>query len=140
MKPEMEVGREEKIEVRVTEAMFAAFEGEVVHCVYSTVSMTFHMEWVSRKIIIPFLESHEEGMGASVQLKHFAPSPLGSKVSLIATLDEIRGNVIVTKVMVYNQLGLIGKGEVTQVILPKSTIAERLKQASVLINRDNLFR
>ena len=139
MKPGMEVGREEKIEISVTEAMFAAFEGKVVHRVYSTVAMTYHMEWVSRKIILPFLESHEEGMGASVQLKHFAPSPLGSKVRLTATLDEIRGNVIVTRVTVYNQLGLIGEGEVTQVILPKSTIAERFKQAAVLNKRDNFF-
>ena len=139
MKPGMEVGREEQIEISVTEDMFAAFEGEVIHRVYSTVAMTYHVEWVSRKIILPFLESHEEGMGASVQLKHFAPSPLGSKVRLTATLNEIRGKVIVTKVMVHNQLGLIGKGEVTQVILPKSTIAERLKQASVLNKTENSF-
>ena len=52
----MEVGREETIEIIVTEDMFAAFEGEVVHPVYSTVAMTYHMEWVSRKIILPFLE------------------------------------------------------------------------------------
>ena len=102
MKPGMEVGREEQIEISVTEDMFAAFEGEVIHRVYSTVAMTYHVEWVSRKIILPFLESHEEGMGASVQLKHFAPSPLGSKVRLTATLNEIRGKVIVTKVMVHN--------------------------------------
>ena len=139
MKPGMEVGREEQIEISVTEDMFAAFEGEVIHRVYSTVAMTYHMEWVSRKIILPFLESHEEGMGASVQLKHFAPSPLGSKVRLIASLHEVRGNVIVTKVTVYNQLGLIGKGEVTQVVLPKSTIAERIKKASVLNKIENSF-
>lgn len=139
MKRGMKVGREETIEISVTEDMFAAFEGEVVHRVYSTVAMTYHMEWVSRKIILPFLESDEEGMGASVQLKHFAPSPLGSKVRVIATLHEVRENVIETKVMVYNQLGLIGKGEVTQVILPKSIIAERVKKASVLTKIENSF-
>lgn len=139
MKRGMKVGREETIEISVTEDMFAAFEGEVVHRVYSTVAMTYHMEWVSRKIILPFLEIDEEGMGASVQLKHFAPSPLGSKVRLTATLDEVRQNIIVTKVTVHNKLGLIGEGEVTQVVLPKSTIAERIKKASVLNKIENSF-
>lgn len=134
MKQGMELGREETIEIIVTEDMFAAFEGEVVHPVYSTVAMTYHMEWVSRKIILPFLESHEEGMGASVQLKHLAASPLGSIVTLTATLVELRENIVVTKVNASNHLGIIGKGEVKQVILPKEKIAEKLKEASIFIN------
>lgn len=133
MKPGMEVGIEESIEIIVTEDMFAAFEGKVVHPVYSTVAMTYHMEWVSRKIILPFLESHEEGMGASVQLKHVAASPLGSTVTLTATLVELRDNIVLTKIIAENQLGVIGKGEVKQVILPKEKIADKLKQATSLI-------
>ncbi|WP_019413733.1 thioesterase family protein [Paenisporosarcina sp. TG20] len=130
MKPGMEVGREETIEIIVTEDMLAAFEGKVVHPVYSTVAMTYHMEWVSRKIILPFLESHEEGMGASVQLKHIAASPLGSTVILTAILVEQRDNIVLTKITAKNQLGVIGNGEVKQVILPKEKIAEKFKQAS----------
>lgn len=130
MKPGMEVGREETIEILVTKDMFAAFEGEIVHPVYSTVAMTYHMEWVSRKIILPFLESHEEGMGASVQINHLAPAPLGSTVTLTATLVEHYGNVVLTKVKAVNQMGIIGKGEVKQVILPKDMIAKKLKKAS----------
>lgn len=130
MKRGLNVGREETIEIIVTEDMFASFEGEIVHPVYSTVAMTYHMEWVSRKIILPFLEEHEEGMGASVQLKHLAASLLGSTVTLTATLIELRDNKVVTKVTAQNQLGLIGKGEVMQVILPKEKIVKKLDEAS----------
>ncbi len=130
MKRGLEVGREETIEIIVTSDMFARFEGEVVHPVYSTVAMTYHMEWVSRKIILPFLEDHEEGMGASVQLKHLAASPLGSTVTLTATLVELRDNKIVTKVSAENHLGLIGIGEVMQVVLPKVKIAEKFNEVS----------
>ncbi len=49
MKHGLNIGREETIEIIVTEDMFASFEGEVVHPVYSTVAMTYHMEWVSTK-------------------------------------------------------------------------------------------
>lgn len=131
MKLGLELGREESIKITVTEDMFAAFEGEVIHPVYSTVAMTYHMEWVSRKIILPFLEEHEEGMGASVQLKHIAASPLGSVVLLTATVIELRDNFVKTKVTAQNHLGVIGKGEVVQVILSKESIANKLKQASI---------
>ena len=127
----MTIGREETIEITVTEDMFASFEGVVVHPVYSTVAMTYHMEWVSRKIILPFLEDYEEGMGASVQLKHVAASTLGSKVTLTAILVEHRDNVVITKVTAKNHVGVIGTGEVRQVILPKKTIAQKLIEAAV---------
>lgn len=131
MKPGLKLGKEESIEVIVTEDMFASFEGEVVHPVYSTVAMTYHMEWVSRKIILPFLESHEEGMGASVQLRHIAASPLGTFVTLTATVIESRDNLVKTNVIATNHLGVIGKGEVVQVILPKETIEKKLIEASI---------
>lgn len=130
MKQGMEVGRVETIDIIVTEDMFATFEGDVVHPVYSTVAMTYHMEWVSRKIILPFLETHEEGMGASIQLNHLALSPLGSKVNLTAVLVELRNNVVVTEVTARNHIGIIGQGIVKQIILPKETIAQKLRDAS----------
>jgi predicted thioesterase len=131
MKPGLKLGKEEIIEVIVTEDMFASFEGEVVHPVYSTVAMTYHMEWVSRKIILPYLESEEEGMGASIQLKHIAASPVGTFVTLTATVIELKDQFVKTSVIANNHLGVIGKGEVTQVILPKDMIAKKLKEASI---------
>jgi fluoroacetyl-CoA thioesterase len=130
MKPGMEVGMAETLKIIVTEDMFAAFEGEVIHPVYSTVAMTYHMEWVSRKIILPFLESHEEGMGASVQVKHISPSLYGSKVTLTATITELHANEVLTAIDVYNNFRLIGKGKVKQVILPKDTITKIFEAVS----------
>ena len=131
MKQGMDIGNEETIEIIVTESMVASFEGEVIHPVYSTVAMTYHMEWVSRKIILPFLEAHEEGMGASVQLKHIAATPVGSVVTLTAQVMEVWDNFVKTKVTAKNRLGIIGKGEVVQVILSKEAIANKLRESSV---------
>src|SRR5699024_12441880 len=96
-----------------------------VHPVSPTVAMVYHMEWVSRKIILPLREEHEEGMGGAVTLKHVSPSPLGSTVTLTATLIGYEGTKVMTDVKAYNDAGLIGKGEVTQIILPKEVIAEK---------------
>ena len=126
----LEIGRKETIQITVTEMMFAAFEGEVVHPVYSTVSMTYHMEWVSRKIILPFLSAEQEGMGAAVKVKHVSPAPYGSLVTLTATVTELRDNKVITKVVAESEVGVIGLGEVTQVILPKATIKTKWNEAT----------
>ncbi|HWO96993.1 MAG TPA: thioesterase, partial [Bacillus sp. (in: firmicutes)] len=74
MKKGMQVGDSAFVTAKVTSEMFAQFDGEVVHPAYSTVSMVYHMEWAARKIILPYLEDDEEGMGAAVSVKHIAPT------------------------------------------------------------------
>jgi len=125
----MKIGQTASISFKVTPDMFAQFEGNVVHKAYSTVSMVYHMEWVSRQIILPFLENHEEGIGGAVQVKHIAPTTEGTIVSVKAKLTEIKDNIIITETEAWTEKGLIGKGEVKQVILPKAQIQERLESS-----------
>ncbi|WP_335869605.1 thioesterase family protein [Bacillus sp. 2205SS5-2] len=130
MKAGMKIGDKAFLEITVTPEMFAQFEGTVVHPVYSTVSMVYHMEWVSRKIILPFLEEDEEGMGSAVSVKHIAPSGEGILLKLEATVVEVKNHIVYTKVEVKNTDGLIGVGEVKQVILPKNKISELISSTT----------
>ncbi|MFY4777308.1 thioesterase family protein [Metabacillus sp. RGM 3146] len=129
MKKGMETGQTAVHEFRVTTDMFASFEGEVVHPAYSTVSMVYHMEWASRKIILPYLEDHEEGIGGSVKVKHIAPSGAGTAIKVTATLTKLEGNLVFTEVEAHNEAGIIGKGEVVQAILPKHVIQEKINKS-----------
>lgn len=128
MKPGLEIGQTATIQTKVTPDMFAQFDEKVVHPAYSTVSMIYHMEWASRKIILPFLEDHEEGMGGAVSAKHIAPSIEGADLTITAELIEYEENIVITKVSVFQETELVGIGEVKQVILPKQKISEMLKQ------------
>lgn len=129
MKSGMQVEDTAVVIAVVTPEMFARFEGKVVHPAYSTVSMVYHMEWASRKIILPYLEDEEEGIGGAVSVKHIAPTAEGSIVTVTATVTDIQNNVIVTKVEVRNEEMVIGVGEVKQVILPKREIETKLRQS-----------
>ncbi|RHW42103.1 thioesterase [Neobacillus notoginsengisoli] len=127
MKPGMRIGHQESVQVTVTEEMFAEFGGEVVHPAYSTAWMVYHMEWASRNIILPYLEDEEEGMGASVSVKHVAPGRLGDELTVTAVVTSISEKAIVTEVKVNGPNGLIGIGDVKQAILPKLKIQSMLK-------------
>lgn len=125
----LQVGMKEFMEITVTSDMFAGFGGKVVHPVYSTVSMVYHMEWVSRLIILPFLENHEEGMGGAVTVKHVAPSPEGALLQVTAEVTKLKGSVVITKTEVKHGDRLVGVGEVKQVIVPKNKIKELIDQS-----------
>ncbi|MED1202975.1 thioesterase family protein [Heyndrickxia acidicola] len=131
MKSGMEIGRTSNITFTVTPEMFAQFEGEIVHEAYSTVSMVYHMEWASRKIILPFLEEDEEGIGGAVEVKHIAPTGPGTIVNIKATLTKVKENVIITETEATNEKGLIGKGRVKQVVLKKADIHRKLMESGI---------
>lgn len=126
MKDSIETGILQILEITVTEEMFAQFHGEVVHPVYSTASMVYHMECASRDLLLPYLETDEESAGASVSLTHSAPSPIGSKVVHEAKLVHLTPARVTTEVIARNAEGIIGKGEVVQAIMPKNTMKKRL--------------
>ncbi len=130
MKDGLQVGDTATLTVEVTREMFAQFGGELVHPAYSTTSMVYHMEWAARKLIIPYLEEHEEGMGAAVSVQHLAPSGLGTVIQVTAIVTQISKRGVTADVTVKNQHGFIGKGEVQQAILPKAVINEKLSAAT----------
>ncbi|TLS38108.1 thioesterase family protein [Pseudalkalibacillus caeni] len=131
MKPGMEIGQKATIYATVTPDMFAQFEGNVVHPAYSTVSMVYHMEWAARQIILPYLEDHEEGIGGGVTASHNNPTPAGAEIKVTATLTKLKGKAVICDVEVFNGDILVGKGEVTQFILPKEAIKKKLDELSV---------
>ncbi|HEY7908727.1 MAG TPA: hypothetical protein VIC60_07620 [Thermomicrobiales bacterium] len=126
MKPGMTPGQTATVEVVVDEMMFASFEGRVVHPIYGTAAMIAHMELAGRRIILPYLEPHEEGVGYAIAVRHLAPTVAGMRVTARATLTEVRGNRIICRVEAHNARGLIGEGAFTQVILNRIDLEGRI--------------
>lgn len=123
-------GFETRFTVTVTDAMTVDFQQEEprlgrLHPVYATYWLTRHAELASRKIILPFLEEGEEGIGFEVSVRHVASALPGMRVAVTARLREQRGNRVFADVTAVNELGdVIGEGTTTQVILPRSALEE----------------
>lgn len=132
MKAGLKVGQTAEIEITVEQEMRAQFEGQTVHLLFSTSSLVHQMEWVARKTILPYLETHEEGMGAQVDVSHLMLTPVGMKVKLRATVSEIRDRKIVCEVEAYNVRGKIARGTITQVIVEKSWLINKMKELTVI--------
>lgn len=120
-------------ETVVTPEMTVNFEElGPVHPVYATYWMAKHMELAGRKIILPFLEEGEEGIGSHVEVRHLASALPGMRVRIVAYHERTEGNRVYASMEAYNELGdLIGRGRTEQVILPKEKVAAlfaRLRQ------------
>jgi len=111
----------------VTPDMCPAFEGVIVHRVYSTWSAAHHFEIAARKVLVDFLEAHEEGIGSHLSIDHVAPCPVGRTVRVRAELIEVTREHhprVVCLVEAFDGDRLLARG----------------KQVQVVMNRDHLNR
>jgi predicted thioesterase len=94
--------------------------------------MAKHMELAGRKIILPFLEAGEEGIGSKVNVDHQASALPGMRVRIVAEHLRTEGNRVHAKCTAWNELGdQIGEGYTEQVILPRAKLLrmfERLQE------------
>jgi predicted thioesterase len=128
MKP-IPIAYQATFETIVTDEMTVDFEHpddpqlSKLHPVYATYWMAKHMELAGRKIILPFLEEGEEGIGSKVSVDHLASALPGMKVRILAEHTHTEGNRIYARCAAWNELGdLIGEGQTEQVILPKAKL------------------
>ncbi|TVQ53890.1 MAG: thioesterase [Phycisphaerales bacterium] len=134
MKPSLQVGNTAEHTVTVTEEMCPAFDGVVVHRVYSTWSMAHHMEIAARLVLAPHLEEHEEGIGSHLSIDHLGPTPVGHRVRLVAEAVELGPTTLVCDVHAYHvrESGdkLVGRGKQVQRILPKDKLRQLIERAA----------
>jgi fluoroacetyl-CoA thioesterase len=126
-------GFTQTLSVTVTDEMTVQF-GELgaVHPVYATYWLARHFEEAGRKIILPFLEDGEGGLGTEVQVTHTASALPGMTVTVTATFERMEGRRILCTVRAVSDLGdEIGHGTTTQMSLPQARIDanfERLRE------------
>jgi predicted thioesterase len=129
VKPTLRVGTTAEVQAEVTPDMCPAFDGVVVHRLYSTWSMAHHMELAARKVLAPHLEPHEEGIGAHLSIDHVAPTPVGHFVRVVARAIEVDPTTVVCEVAAWDGRRLVGRGRQVQRVLPRETLETLIERA-----------
>src|ERR1051325_10544520 len=88
MRPELSPGIGRSVEFVVNDSMRPAFDGIAVHDVCSTWTLAHYFELAGRKVLVDYLEPHEEGVGSHVSVDHVSPARVGRtvRVTAVATL------------------------------------------------------
>ena len=129
MKPGFEPGIVREITVTVTEDMCPAFDGVIVHRCYSTWSVAHHMEIAARKVLVDFLEDHEEGIGSHISIDHLAPCRVGRTVRVRAELAEVSDRRVVCNVSAYDGDRLLASGRQVQVVMEKEALESIIERS-----------
>ncbi|MEE8155365.1 MAG: hotdog domain-containing protein [Phycisphaerales bacterium] len=129
MKPSLRVGNTAEVTALVTEDMCPAFDGVILHRLYSTWSMAHHMEVAARKVLSPYLQEHEEGIGTHISIDHLEPTPVGRTVRIVAEAVDVDETTLVCEVKAYDGDRLVGRGRQIQRVLPKKKLKSLIERA-----------
>lgn len=77
------------------------------------------------RAVIASLGASDTTVGMQVQFEHVAPTPVGKRVWADAVLETVRGRRLSFKVAAHDDLGLIGAGRITRVIVDRQRFMER---------------
>lgn len=132
MRPGFEPGIVREVRFVVTLDMCPAFDGVVVHRVYSTWSAAHHFEIAARKVLVDFLEPHEEGIGSHLSIDHLAPCPLGRTVTVRAELIDVTRDHhprVVCKVEAFDGERLLARGQQVQVVMNREHLKRYIERS-----------
>jgi len=130
MDPTKILGTEATHTTEVTKDMCAAFDGKVVHDVYSTWSMAHHMEIAARHVLVPHLVAGEQGIGSHLSIDHVSPQPLGRTARVVARCIEADATTVVCEVVAYDGDSdrVLGRGKQVQRIYPEDKLIKIIER------------
>ncbi len=128
MNPDLKPGVTAEVSAVVTEEMCPVFDGVIVHRLYSTWSLAYHMELAARGVLAPHLEAHEEGIGSHLSIDHLAPVSVGKTVRVVATCTELDSSQVVCDVVAYEGERVVGRGKQVQRVFPKEVIQSLIER------------
>jgi len=127
MKPTLAPGITVTREFPVDRERTIDFMGEDAR-VYATPMLVRDIEVTCRELLLEHLEPGEDSVGTRVEIDHLAATLLGMKVSITATLAELKGRAAMFDVSATDGLDTICRGRHARFIANIEQVKQRLKQ------------
>lgn len=132
MKPDFVPGIVREATLVVTEDMCPVFDGKVVHRCCATWSVAHHFEIAARKVLVDYLEAHEEGIGAHVSVDHLAPCAVGKSIRIRAELVEVTADHhprVICELSAHDGDRLLARGKQVQVVMNREHLEKHLERS-----------
>src|SRR5436190_1223944 len=128
MKPGLVPGVQAEVSFVVKEDMRPIFDGIAVHDVCSTWTLVHYMELAGRKVLLEYLEPHEEGVGSRIECDHVGPARIGRTVRVVATVASASDRELVCDMAAYVGDRLIASGQTVQRVFPRAALERILER------------
>jgi fluoroacetyl-CoA thioesterase len=103
------------------------FATDGMPAVLSTPNLIGVLERTARQAIAPFLDADERSVGVEIELRHFAPSPLGAKVTAMARVIGHAGRFVDFQIEARDGHELIIRGVHKRAVVNVGSFAKRLQ-------------
>ena len=124
MKDSLQAGVQSKTEITIDKPRTIDFMGDDLR-VYATPQIVHDLEYACRDLILQHLDKGEDTVGASVEIQHAKPTPLGFKVTHTVTIDSVDGRRVTCKIEVHDDLEKVATATHTRFVVE----IDRLKSA-----------
>src|ERR1017187_3135490 len=98
--------------------------------VLATPQMIRYMEWTSRNLVLPLLETGYDTVGTKVNISHLAAAPIGSVVTFTSEIIAVEERRVVFQVTARTEEEAIGEGTDRKTIINVAKFATRLAEKS----------
>ncbi len=123
-----------EIHITVQESDTArASGGETLPPVLSTPRLVGYLERTAHQSILPHLPAGQTSVGALVNVRHLAATPVGMRVRFHSELLETAGRRLKFKVEAWDEVEKIAEGEHERFIIDQDRFDQRLEQKQAQI-------
>ena len=116
-----------KAELTVSEAHLASAVGSGLVRAFSTPMMVALLEHAAVNAVDAQLEDGQSTVGARLDVRHLAPTPLGMRVRAYAKLMQVEGRLLTFEVWAEDEHERIGEGVHERAIIDRARFEQRVR-------------
>ena len=130
MKSRPVIGTSSEFQFVVEQKHVIDFATDGMPAVLSTPILIGILERTARQTLAPYLEDDERSVGSEVELRHFAPTPLGQRVTCTARVIQIEAKSVTFQIEARDQHEIIARGLNKRAIIRVGSFTKRVQQKS----------
>jgi fluoroacetyl-CoA thioesterase len=124
--PAIPIGTKGESKIRVTSDNAIDFLGVANARVLGTPYMISHLEFTARNSVLPFLEKGYDTVGARVDVRHLAATPMGMEVTFQSELIAVEDRRLTFKVRAFDENDVISEGTHERALINVERFAARV--------------